>query len=650
MRPLPLLVLVLANLLAWIGYHHWQEARRAHPQLLERPAEGAALTAASELRWRFDRPMTTRAGGDPVSLAPPLPGEFLWIDPTTLLFLPEGGQLPKATTVAWRLDPAHLAALDGPAAEDAAGTLATTPLTVEAVRLGARLPDGRHRLELDFDDQVDGAALARHLAASCGGAAVALEPLGPATAAALGADSPRRGSRWRFLAGPPAGEGPLEVTVAAGLAGDSGPLGLAQDHRTTHRWDARLQVERVDAGWSEERAHLILRLNRSCRREALAAVLAVEPAVPFTLVERWGGWALEGAFLPATRYTVVVRPPPERSAIEHPLPERLPAWVPEPPPRAWFAQRQGRLGAGDHRLALRVRNLAQVRLQAFRIYDGNLAAWRQHGRWNADRFARPAAERVVPLAAGQDQLVLDLDSFTDGGDGTWQLRASWTARDARAGDHHWGGSDECTVTLADLGLVAHHGEDACTVWALSLGRGEPQAGVRVRALTDRLQEAGSALTGTDGVATLALAALPPGERVAMLVASQQGRSTWLDFAAPALRDGGADSGGRRRQALEAFVWTPRGAFRPGETLQARALVRGPAGTVPPGCAARWRVLRPDLREWTALPATLADGGADLDLALPADLPTGHWRLELGAPGGERPWGSCSFQVEEFAPL
>ena len=59
--------------------------------------------------------------------------------------------------------------------------------------------------------------------------------------------------------------------------------------------------------------------------------------------------------------------------------------------------------------------------------------------------------------------------------------------------------------------------------------------------------------------------------------------TWLDLRESRLDASPADVAGARylRSGFEAFAYTDRGVYRPGETVHLRAIVRGPEGATPP---------------------------------------------------------------------
>jgi uncharacterized protein YfaS (alpha-2-macroglobulin family) len=149
---------------------------------------------------------------------------------------------------------------------------------------------------------------------------------------------------------------------------------------------------------------------------------------------------------------------------------------------------------------------------------------------------------------------------------------------------------------------------------------------------------------------------PSGAHTPSAASASRGRDlTWLDLRSSKVNFGESDTAGAPylRKGHEAFIYTDRGVYRPGETVHLRAIVRGPDGATPPSFPVRWQFRRPDLHDWKAMLGRIdADGAVSLDLPLPDDLPTGRWSVVLGLPGQSKPdesFGGASFQVEDFVP-
>ncbi|MDB5320668.1 MAG: alpha-2-macroglobulin domain protein, partial [Phycisphaerales bacterium] len=254
--------------------------------------------------------------------------------------------------------------------------------------------------------------------------------------------------------------------------------------------------------------------------------------------------------------------------------------------------------------------------------------------------------------------------------------------DERGGQNE---SSSSVVTLSDIAVTAKSEARGLTVWATSLSTAQTLERVRVRVFSNKNQLLGEGLTGADGLVTIAGLHPAEGETAAVLLADrisapatlpsedssgleegekpQEQRApvlrneglTWMDLRGAGWDMADADVAGRAyaRGGQEAFVYTDRGVYRPGETVHLRAIVRRGDGGSQQAMPVRWLIRRPDLREWKQQVTIVdADGSASLDLALPDDLTTGRWTAQIGLPGeatAVSTFGSRTFLVEEFMP-
>src|SRR6202022_608881 len=102
--------------------------------------------------------------------------------------------------------------------------------------------------------------------------------------------------------------------------------------------------------------------------------------------------------------------------------------------------------------------------------------------------------------------------------------------------------------------------------------------------------------------------------------------------------------------LDAFLYTDRGIYRPGETVELVALVRDDKADAMAGLPVGLRLLRPDGIEVEKRQLTGDRLGAYWQsFALPRDARIGAWRVELRLDPKAPPIGKAEFQVEDFVP-
>ncbi len=139
---------------------------------------------------------------------------------------------------------------------------------------------------------------------------------------------------------------------------------------------------------------------------------------------------------------------------------------------------------------------------------------------------------------------------------------------------------------------------------------------------------------------------------ALLIATDaRGDYAFLSLKAPAfdLTDRGV-SGRVVPAGLDAFVYTERGVYRSGETVQLTALLRDAQGVAAAGMPLTLVVERPDGVEYRrTVVADQGVGGRALAVPLVASAPTGTWRVRAFTDPKRPPVGETTFMVEDYVP-
>ena len=265
------------------------------------------------------------------------------------------------------------------------------------------------------------------------------------------------------------------------------------------------------------------------------------------------------------------------------------------------------------------------------------------------------------------------------------------------------------VVVSDIGLVARVMPDGLTVWANSLATAEALKDVTVRLYSNNNILIAEGRTDAQGLwvykrnepwdaklrPALILASTPaknspapapnqaapapnisaqaaPAGKTSPAAAGKNGTSAGKNAAAPTFpprsyddmtylklerdltRDEAFDTGGKAylSEGYEAYCYTPRGVYRPGEAVPFRVLLRDSAMKAPAPFPVSWKVFTPTGRTaGQGLEMLSASGGAGFELPLVPAAPTGAYRLEVYLPGQENkaPLGAAAFSVEDLAP-
>ena len=210
------------------------------------------------------------------------------------------------------------------------------------------------------------------------------------------------------------------------------------------------------------------------------------------------------------------------------------------------------------------------------------------------------------------------------------------------------------LMISDIGLTTTRGADGVHVFARSLASAKPVAGLDLALLARNNAELGHAVTDAEGHAQFA-AALTRGEggQSPLLVTASAKDGDFaalnLTLAAFDLSDRGV--GGRAAPGpLDAYLYSDRGVYRPGETVNLTALLRDDRTAAVDTFPLTLKVLRPSGTEyWSGTLKPAPVGGFTLPLALGRSAPLGGWTVQAFGDPKAAPIGTLTFQVEEFMP-
>ena len=209
------------------------------------------------------------------------------------------------------------------------------------------------------------------------------------------------------------------------------------------------------------------------------------------------------------------------------------------------------------------------------------------------------------------------------------------------------------VVQTDIALTTVTAADGLHVFARSLGTASPLAGIEIELQAKDSQVLGKGTTDANGQVVL-----PPGlmrgtgaASASVVVAhGPDADLAILDITQAAfdLSDRGV-AGRDVRGPLDAFVYTDRGIYRPGEHIHAMALLRDRVGASiddggitlslkrPNGVTFKRSVLTPQ-----------AAGGFRMDYDLPDSASRGVWHL-VATDADDKTIGETAFEVQDFVP-
>ncbi len=210
------------------------------------------------------------------------------------------------------------------------------------------------------------------------------------------------------------------------------------------------------------------------------------------------------------------------------------------------------------------------------------------------------------------------------------------------------------VIDSDMAITSFEG-NGLTVFVRSYATASPMSGVKLSLVARDNNVVAKGTTDSDGRVSFDAGlfnAKGGDEPVVVMAYGANGDFSFLDLRRPAfdLTDRGV--GGRNTPGpIDAYLYTERGVYRPGETVRSTTLLRdrvGAAVTAPLTLVAT----RPDGLEVsrTTVPgASLAAGAATWSLPLSKTAPHGRWQIAAYIDPKADPVGRVAFDVADFVP-
>lgn len=342
--------------------------------------------------------------------------------------------------------------------------------------------------------------------------------------------------------------------------------------------------------------------------------------------------------------------------------------MPDRAPRVVLQSGAFVLPKGDApRLSVGTVNLSAVAVKLYRVGERGVAgqigetgrAFRSLSQWSAQTLAEGGGRLIWEgtLTVGPwernvlARTLLDLAPMLAGAaPGLFALTAA-------PGDGtpfpSWGEVATQWFVLTDIGLTVLRGADGLTVLARALSDARPLADLRIAVVARDNEELAVVQTDADGVARIAAPVLRGTGGAAPRHVTARGADgdlafLDLDSASFDLSDRGVE-GRAHPGPLDAWLWTERGIYRPGETVNLLVLLRdasGDAASVP----LTLRLRRPNGTIATEMvPQPDPAGGRTWAIALSAGAPQGTWTVEALADPRAAPIGRASFEVADFVP-
>lgn len=640
-------LLTINGLIAWKLFYG-EAGGRAGGEIIfsgtDRP-----VAATDPLTWIFSSPPAQKTEA-PVIFSPPVRGEFHWSNDRTLIFTPSS---PWPLCQKWEArGKSDFLLANGGTVLQQTFAFSSEPLNLLGARQTAWVRGDLAELTLSFNASVNSENLLGRLRFHCpDGKEISWSLLPPAA----GSDLRIKTGRIR------AGTGMIRLSLTAGLSPASGSLSLPKAVTRDISLASELIIDSFQPHASLRDRYLDVTFSQPVNPARARAHLSIVPTLDCRVESnRWNssGVRILGDFLPNTVYNIRFdREFEAENGVRAVRDLEISVCLPDLNPEVGFADDGRYLTAHGSRL-LRIDsvNLPAFSVEARRIYPNNVAELAHQEKsspwyWNdraGENIASPVRRREIRIPQAPrnrvDSRWFELSELT--GETTSGIFALTLTADEISG---WDQARRIVV-VTDLGLSIQTLPGEALVRAASIREGHPLSGVQVEIFNTPNQLLATGETGPDGCVRLEI---PTGEGLEpYLITARNGDDfNFLPLPGSRVRCGRKLSGPDfPPEPAQAFLYTDRGVFRPGETVHCRTLLRKADFSLPDPFPIQLRILSPDGRLFRELPGfTNLEAAAEFSLDLPDYAGDGFYPLELVLPGAGSILGRAGFRVADFVP-
>ena len=445
----------------------------------------------------------------------------------------------------------------------------------------------------------------------------------------------------------------IKIRIEKGFKCTGGKIGLEKPSVTPVilRGRGTLGVTYSDVWESDGTPYISVSFSAPVLSDTIEPYLELTPAVTYKVTSDYRNIRIHGDFKRRTTYTLKIRKgltARNDAVLKQDYMTRLK--IPDIKPQlrflgdGFFLARKGQLNLG-----LATINVERVELNIEKVFANNLIYVSKLERWSrwSRNLGKPIHTEVLDVPSQLNEEVttpISLEEYlSDEHVGIFKVVVRNT-RNRWNSAHQW-------VLITDLGISAKRLGDRLYVWVKSLSTGKPVPSARVKLISDNNQTLFSGATNWAGFIEFTDVAEKTENFTPFMITVEKRDDLafiQLDRHEIATADFNIVGSTYLQTGYEAFLYTSRGVYRPGETIQLAGIVRGPKHKTPQPLPTRIEVISPDGRILRELrQQTNKSGAYDVQILIPDYALTGSYIAKMRI--ADRVVGSVQFQVEEFMP-
>ena len=456
----------------------------------------------------------------------------------------------------------------------------------------------------------------------------------------------------------------IQLTIGEGLLPVGGNLGLEREFVKTVVMSEKQNVivERISPKrMGSKTRHVRIQFNIPVNAEKANRFISVEPSLPLKLTSEHHYLDLKGQFEIEKAYKITVRKglrAIDGSALEKEFSSTITCRKENIPPQIDFVGKGIFLtSSGNLNLGISTININNVVVEIDKIFENNLVyllnennvtANQRWGWYNLKALGKRIHESEITVQSIPNEEIItpfNVEEFVKTGEkGIFNIKA-------RNANERWIESSKW-VMATDLGIIAKKAGDDLWIWVNSLTTLNPAPNATVKLFSQNNQLLKSAQTNSEGIAIIKDYTKVDEDLEPYIITASTGDDLcFLELTKRQIATSDFDVAGGTYllHGYEAFVYSERGIYRPGETAHLAGIVRGENTTVPAPFPVILEIKGPDEKIIDEQHARLNDQGAvEFSVSIPEYAKTGLYLAVLKI-GEKEEIGRTDFSVEEFVP-
>lgn len=445
----------------------------------------------------------------------------------------------------------------------------------------------------------------------------------------------------------------IKIRVEKGFKCTGGKIGLEKSSVTPVilRGRGTLGVTYSDVWESDGTPYISVSFSAPVLSDTIKPYLELTPTVAYQVTSDYRNIMIRGDFKRRTTYTLKIQrglTARNDAVLKQDYTTRLK--IPDIKPQlrflgdGFFLARKGQLNLG-----LATINVERVELNIEKVFANNLIYVSKLERWSrwSRNLGKPVHKEVLDVPSQLNEEVtmpISLEEYlSDEHVGIFKVVAQNTQNSWNRA-HQW-------VLITDLGISAKRLEDRLYVWVKSISTGKSVSGARVKLISDNNQTLFSGSTNWAGfIEFTGVTEKTENFTPFMITVEKRDDLAFIQLDRHKISTADFDIAGSAylQKGYEAFLYTSRGVYRPGETVQLAGIVRGAKHATPQPLPTRIEVIAPDGRILRELrQQTNKSGACDVKILIPDYALTGSYIAKMRI--ADQVVGSAQFQVEEFMP-